>query len=172
MQVPHPVHIGLVIVADDQPFHDLHGLRVSAKEHIVGQGAGQRGYHLRVSDVMDHPIQRHLLGIENGVAVLFIEIVQRIKAKLKGLTLFELAAAEIDFLGRVPVRLGNHMIRYGIENPQKLWRIGLAHMDAKFGDDDLPIAGGLVDDLQLVPDFQQLQKQPVVALDLPLLVFV
>ena len=45
-------------------------------------------------------------------------------------------------------------------------------MDAQLGDKNSPVAGGLVDDLQLVPDFQQLQKQPVVALDLPLLVFV
>ena len=121
---------------------------------------------------MDHPIQRHLLRVENGVAVFFIEIIQRIKAEFKGLAFFELATAEIDFFRGIPIGLGNHIVRHGVEDPQQLWRVSLPHMDAQLRHNDLPVAGGLVDNFQSVPDFQQLQKQPVVALNFPLLVFI
>ena len=40
IQVPHPVHVGLVVIADDQPLHNFYGLSVFTKEHIVRQGTG------------------------------------------------------------------------------------------------------------------------------------
>ena len=45
-------------------------------------------------------------------------------------------------------------------------------MDAQLRHNHFPVAGGLVDNFQPVPDFQQLQKDSVIAADFPLLVFI
>ena len=121
---------------------------------------------------MDHPAQGDLFRVEDGVAVFGEEIVQGVIAAFKGQALLELAAAEVDLFRCFPAGIGDHTVRRGVKYLHKLGGVGGAHVDAQLRDDHLPVGGGPVDDLQPVPDFQQLQKFPVVALDFPLLMFV
>ena len=59
-----------------------------------------------------------------------------------------------------------------IKDPKQLGGVGRSHMDAQLRHNHFPVTGGLVNNLQPVPDFQQLQKDSVIAADFPLLVFI
>ena len=86
----------------------------------MGQGTGQGCHNFGVADVVDHPVQGHLLGVENGVAVFGKEVIQGIKAGFKSLALLKLASAEIDFFRRFPVGIRQHISCHRVKDGQQL----------------------------------------------------
>ena len=156
-----------MVVVDDEPLDDGQVLSVPAEEHVVVAGAGDGGHFLCAPDIVDHLVQAQDFRRGHQVAVALEVVVQAIGAEVKVISLGELAAGEENLLRLGPLGVHGDVPGHGVKDFQKFGRVPAHALESDFRHNHLPVGGGDADQLQLVPDVQQLEKPPVVAFDLP-----
>ena len=135
-------------------------------------GAGNGGNFGSPPNQPDQVRQCDGLRRQQSKTVSCKEIVEAIKAKVKAVALGKAAAGKVDFVGLFPRRVNGDVAGNGIKNRQVLRGMEVHTLEGDFRHDDFPVAGGLVDDLHLVPDFEKLEELFVVALNFPFLSFI
>ena len=118
IQFPNTADVHGVVVVQKKTLEDLYFLPLVAKEHIVLSRAGQGCHHLRIADVVNHLAQGHLLGEQDGIAILFQKVIHAGKAEFEALAFLELTAAEIDFLIGLQIGILRRILRNAVKNVQ------------------------------------------------------
>ena len=172
IQLPHLVNTYLIVYIYDKTLQQDQFLPTPCEEHIVVDGAGNGGNFGSTPNQPDQVGQGNGFRCQNGIAVALEEIVQTIQSEFKIVALGKAAAGKKQSICPLPGGINSNVSGNEIEDFQIFRREKLHAPKGDFRNNDFPVCSGCVDDFQLVPDFQELEKLPVVPLDLPFLIFV